>query len=145
MEDILYNDPVYPVLQYQDIQEYIFDSVLPEDSTVSENVVSDNNIKSEDQEKLTGWEHEFIDSLNGIVERIENVDGNIKAEYRTDSILGNDNNNVFDNQIVSVSENIVNKPINEYSVEESYLFLIFISLFIAGLVYIIRKGIPKWK
>ena len=145
MEDILYNDPVYPDLQYQDIQEYIFDSVLPEDSTVSENVVSDNNIKSEDQEKLTGWEHEFIDSLNGIVERIENVDGNIKAEYRTDSILGNDNNNVFDNQIVSVSENIVNKPINEYSVEESYLFLIFISLFIAGLVYIIRKGIPKWK
>ena len=79
MDDILRNETVYPDLQYQDIQEYIFDTVLSEDSTVSENVVSDNNIKSEDQEKLTEWEHEFIDSLNGIVERIENADGNNKT------------------------------------------------------------------
>lgn len=145
MEDILINEPVYPNLEYQDIQEYIFDTVLSEDSTVSENVVSDNIIKLEDQEQLTEWEHNFIDSLNGIVERMENVDGDNTPEYGADSVSDNDNNNVLNDQAVVVSDNIINKPINEYTVQESYLFLIFISLFIAGLVYVIRKGIPKWK
>ena len=50
-------------------------------------------------------------------------------------------NNVSDNQIISVNS-IMDKPINDYTVSESLLLFMALSLFIGGIVVIIRKGLP---
>ena len=50
-------------------------------------------------------------------------------------------NNVSDNQIISVNS-IMDKPINDYTVSESLLMFMALSLFIGGIVVIIRKGLP---
>ena len=55
-------------------------------------------------------------------------------------------NNVSDNQTVTTvsSDGIMTKKISDYSVTESLMLFISLALFVAGLVVLIRKGLPKW-
>lgn len=84
---------------------------------------------------------DVIDDSNSI----ESVSVN-NSPLPISTISGNNINNyniytVSDN---SVSWNIINKPLNEYTVSESISTLIFLELLVGGIIYLIRKGIPQW-
>lgn len=66
------------------------------------------------------------------------------SNVQTDFYLSDDLERISDNQIVVVSENIINKPLNEYTVSESLQLYIFISLFVAGFVILVRRAVLKW-
>ena len=90
-----------------------------------------------DPETISGNEllREILITERGIEENVQSIAN--RPVYICVS-----NNNVSDNQIVSV-DNIMSKPINEYSVSESLMMFLALSLFIGGIVVIIRKGLPS--
>ena len=58
--------------------------------------------------------------------------------------VGLSENDILDYQEEAVSvNNIMNTPINDYSISESYSFLIVLGLLIAGTVYVIKRGLLK--
>lgn len=64
---------------------------------------------------------------------------------QNDIYTGDDTEHVSDYQIVAVSENnIITKPLNDYSVSESLQLYIFISLFVAGFIVLVRRAVLKW-
>ena len=141
----------------EEIENYINVEVPEEDENVQDGITDFGRpedmpfetLSEEEQSEATAQEHELIDAINGLIEierkRIEDDNNRNIEEVRDsnslDSVSGND---VSDNQVVIVSDNIINKPIKDYDVKESYMFMIFISLFIAGIVILIRKGLPRW-
>lgn len=66
------------------------------------------------------------------------------SDVQTDIYTSDDPEHVSDNQIVIVSENIISKPLNDYSVSESLQLYIFISLFVAGFIVLVRRAVLKW-
>ena len=59
--------------------------------------------------------------------------------------VGLSENDILDYQEEAVSvNNIMNTPINDYSISESYSFLIVLGLLIAGTVYVIKRGLFRW-
>ena len=82
---------------------------------------------------------EYITDNTDVIEELKKVNENILD--LSDRTV---NNSVSDN-VISVSSNeIMTKAIQDYSVSESLSLLIFLTLFCAGLVFIIRKGLYKW-
>ena len=64
---------------------------------------------------------------------------------QNDIYIGDDTEYVSDTKIISVSDNnIITKPLNDYSVSESLQLYIFISLFVAGFIVLVRRAVLKW-
>lgn len=97
-------------------------------------------------------------SNNEIVELLTEINDNLKEikDVKRDMVTlqGNDCpdsvsvKHVSDNQAeyLTLSENnILTKPINDYTVSESFLFVISIVLIFGGIVLIIKKGLPRWR
>lgn len=149
MEDITIIDNVF--INESDLLDYVDNISVPEVQEPEEikEEISDPDIEEEkEDEKLTEdiEEDQKEDNETVIKEsEVKNDTGNNTEAEILDILNSIRSGNVSDNQAVVVSYNIIDKPINEYTTIEGYSFLIFISMFIVGVVYLIRKGIPKWK
>lgn len=148
MEDILLYEEVveesdpHLVQQPESISPTVDQAAVLTDET--EAVILEEEEKEEATEKVNDLELE--EKLNQIIERIERDDlGNDTEKYNMDSADSDDNIYVDYRSVESVNESIIDTPLIEYSIEQSYLFLIFILLFMFIVVKIIRKGIPRWK
>ena len=92
-------------------------------------------------------EEQILNVLNEINEKIgvlENVD---RDPEPVQVVVSSDNlrsNNVSDYSIISVSENIINKPLNDYTVSESLLAFVVVAVFVAGLAYVIKRSVFRW-
>ena len=106
--------------------------------TIEDNKIPENEDSEEDQ---------ILNVLNEINEKIgvlENVDRDsepVQVVISPDYLLSN---NVSDNSIISVSENIINKPLNDYTVSESLLAFVVVAVFVAGLAYVIKRSVFRW-
>lgn len=99
-------------------------------------------IQDEDPE-----EDPVLNVLNEINEKIgelENVNRDpepVQVVVSSDSLFSS---YVSDNNIVSVSQNIIDKPLNNYTVTESLLAFVVVGLFVAGLAYVIKRSVFRW-
>ena len=62
-----------------------------------------------------------------------------------DSSDSNDIEYVSDNQVIVVSDNIIDKPLNDYTTQESLLLFIVIGVIVAGMAYVINRSLFSWK
>ena len=150
MEDISIVDNVF--INESDLLDYvdnIQDPVEQEPETIKED--NEDTVIEEEKEEDEALKEDIeedikVDPENVIKEsEVKNDTGNNTEVEIFDILDSIRSGHVSDNQAVVVSDNIIEKPINDYTTIESYSFLIFISIFIVGVVYLIRKGIPKWK
>lgn len=124
------SDPESYTENYQTIQDTSKDRTF-DASTVNESV--DNS------EPLIVNNTEYINDNTEVIEELKKVNENIV------NLSGDPVNDTVSNNVVSVSSNeIMTKAIQDYSVSESLSLMIFLTLFCAGLVFIIRKGLYKW-
>lgn len=105
------------------------------DSTPEPTNIPDNNVSwSSVSENLINIENE----LRGLREDVQNI---------TDTTISVSVSNIndFNDKDVTVSNNLINKPLSEYNTSES-ISLITLMLGFAGLlVYIVHKSIYRWK
>lgn len=141
-----YSEPV----EVEPIQENTVQIV--ENQQLLNNVVSDNSIDSDIDQEVENdnsaelSENEKIDSVIISNEDIINVLKEINENVQKDSTVS-DNviSDPVDDQVISVSQNeILTKNLSDYTVSESLQLLIFLTLLISGLVFIIRKGLYRW-
>ena len=150
MEDISIVDNVF--INESDLLDYV-DNISNPLEQESETIKEDNadtvieEVKEEDEELKEDIEEDIKEDQETVIKEseVKNDTGNNTETEILDILDSIRTGNVSNNQAVVVSDNIIDKPINEYTTIESYSFLIFISIFIAGVVYLIRKGIPRWR
>lgn len=131
---------------------------VTEDQASEGSLVDDSFIVSEDgseeEENLAEVtedpsSEQIIELLKEINENVKGLkeDENGRAEPLQDSaVRGSDDPVVLRNmETVSVSENILTKPINDYTVSESFLFFISLAVLVSGVVILIKKGLPRWR
>ena len=127
MEDILLNmDEAEYITVSEDVINRIFEEVegvLSKDSTVSE-----DNLMEEGEENETG-------------SRIIILSSNDTYNYYYNQAVDNVEETISEN---TVSDNIIDKHLTDYSTQEGLLFLILSGLMIAAIVFIIRRGIYRW-
>lgn len=121
MDDVLLQN--YEVIE-EDQEEYT--QVIEE----VEQILSDNEVKNESEQNQPNY---IIFYSN---------DTNNSYSYQT---VGLSENDILNDQeeILSVN-NIMNTPINDYSILESYSFLIVLGLLVAGTVFVIKRGLFGW-
>ena len=151
MEDITIVDDVF--ITESDILDYVdnySDSGDKEPEAIKEedeDIVIEEEKEEEEKELIKDNSGDNKEDPETVIKEseVKNDTGNNTEVEIFDILDSIRSGNVSDNQAVVVSDNIIDKPINDYTTIESYSFLIFISMFIVGVVYLIRKGIPKWK
>lgn len=111
---------------------------LEEDSEEKFEEVPEEKLEEGPEEKLEEEPEEQLkeEGKKNDVFQVSNV--------QTDIYPSDDLERLSDNQIVVVSENIINKPLNEYTVSESLQLYIFISIFVAGFIVLVRRAVIKW-
>lgn len=127
---------------------------------INEDLLIDNNI-NEEGDYLSVDQYEVINEVvnelisvseNEVISENENLgDKSDIFIYGGDDIVNYYNTyfSVSGNEVVSenitVSDNIINKPLNEYNTQEGLIaYSIFIALGI-GIYLIIRRAVFKWK
>lgn len=106
------------------------EETLEEDPEGKSEEDPDEKLEEDPEEKLNE------EGKKNDVFQISNVQTDIYPSY--------DLERISDNQIVAVNENIINKPLNEYTVSESLQLYIFISIFVAGFIVLVRRAVIKW-
>lgn len=92
-------------------------------------IVSDNVVTKEEFKIL-------IDEVKGLREDVKNKQYNIVFG-------GISADNVSDNQVVSISDNIIYKPIKDYNTSESMALIGLVLAFSALIIYLIHKTVFK--
>lgn len=158
-------DKMDDILDYNNIDKFDFDGHInnyidnqidfyPENEYIQSDFYPENEyIQSDTEEKsIENLTEEKLED-DSIKEEEEKIEENLEEGGENEDISeilrdiirdGNDSDNVLRDYTISVN-NIVDTPINDYSITEGYLFLIFIVMFIGFLVFIISKGVPKWR
>lgn len=111
-------------------QEQQEDNVLQEAVSVSENAVSENNLNEQILEEIRG--------LREDVQNFERVP--VPISVSVDVLSGN-----AISDLETISRNIIDTPINDYTLSESIGLMILGALFVGALVWIIRRSVFKWK
>lgn len=149
MEDILLYEEVEEVPdQHIEQTEQRSDPVqdaVPVQVQEEEELEEEAILEEEEEEELKEVEEvekEKEEEKEDVKRDIERNDNEILRDY---SVSSDGVVDIYNNQAVIVSDNVIDKPLNEYNTSEGYQFLIFISMFIVGLIYVIRKGLPRWK
>lgn len=134
--------------------EYPLEEGISSDSAAGSLVIEENQGTGTEEEEIVedNSNEEIVLQLEQINENIkelkEDVIRSMEESTRDNSNVGDDTGNVSDNEIeyVTVSEdNIMLKPINEYTVTESFLFMIAGILLMAGIIILVKKGVPRWR
>lgn len=132
-----YNESIPRLSSNEDDSDLIVD--IGDDVPVSDPVVSDNTI--------SGNSIDYTDLLTTIDNRMERIEQNVESISNNVILIcdGIDDLSGGEAGSVTVSENsIMDKYLYDYSVSEGLLLFITISIFIAGIVVIIKKGVPRW-
>lgn len=112
-------------------QEQQEDNVLQEAVSVSENAVSENNINEQ-----------ILHEIRGLREDVQNFERvPVPVSVSVDVLSGNAVSGLEE----TVSRNIIDTPINDYTLSESIGLMILGALFVGALVWIIRRSVFKWK
>lgn len=139
-EEIILEDDTF---EYNEYSENEYNIRTDQDSDeVNYQTIEDNFSAEKDPE-----EDQILNVLNEINEKIgvlENVDRDSEPVQVVISPDYLRSNNVSDNSIISVSENIINKPLNDYTVSESLLAFVVVAVFVAGLAYVIKRSVFRW-
>lgn len=107
------------------------DNVLRDAVSISENAVSENNI-----------DEQILQEIRGLREDVQNFEHvAIPVSVSVDVLSGNAISDLEE----SVSRNIIDTPINDYTLSESIGLMILGALFVGTLVWIIRRSVFKWK
>lgn len=107
------------------------DNVLQEAVSVSENAVSENNINEQ-----------ILQEIRGLREDVQNFERvPVPVSVSVDVLSGNAVSGLEE----TVSRNIIDTPINDYTLSESIGLMILGALFVGALVWIIRRSVFKWK
>lgn len=110
--------------------------MVEEYNEIEEMTVSQNDVSEE-----VNNDDEILEEIRGLRSDVQNITDVVVS-------LGVSNNNVTDNQIVSlntVSQNIIDTPIKDYTLTEQIIVLeLAIGLFI-GLIFIIKRSVFKWR
>lgn len=111
-------------------------------------------IIDEDQEEYSQIveEVEQILSENEVEDEREQDQSNYIILYSHDTYnnnsyetVGISENDLVQDQEETVSiNNIMNTPLSDYTISESYSFLIVLGLLIAGTVFLIKRGLFRW-
>lgn len=113
------------------------DPVESEDNiqTFSENTVSINNVYDDKLDTIINNQEEINDNVLRIVQDLQRFDfsSGVSDQYVSDNSFVN----------ISVSDNIIYKPINEYSVSESLNLLLLLSVFVVCFVHLINRSVLK--
>lgn len=94
-----------------------------------------------------GSDIDYTEYLETIIERLEGIEEDVQSISSNIVSLGNGSGNGNNNQTgsITVSGNgIMEKHISDYTVSEGLLLFVSLSMLIAGVVYFIKRGIPKW-
>ena len=105
--------------------------------------IEDNTITEQEDTE----EDSVLNVLNEINEKIGELENVDRDSEPVQVVISPDNlrsNNVSNNSIISVSENIINKPLNDYTVSESLLAFVVVAVFVAGLAYVIKRSVFRW-
>lgn len=141
MEDVLYSDDSF-VESSEDVQEDVQEVIQTQEQLLTEeSSVSDNEVNYQILSELQTL-NERVGESNVYLERLLSVtsDNSIRDSVHI--------NNVSDNQAesITVSESsIIDKPINEYNVQEGLLLMIVVGLFMGAIVLIVKKGVGRWR
>lgn len=141
MEDVLYSDDSF-IENSENVQEDVEEVIQAQEQLLTdESSVSDNEVNYQILSELQTL-NERVGESNVYLERLLSVtsDNSIRDSVHI--------NNVSDNQAesITVSESsIIDKPINEYNVQEGLLLMIVVGLFMAGIVLIVKKGVGRWR
>ena len=154
MDDIINIDSSGSIDLYTEYDEFSDNSNVvgsdPESNTENYQTIQDNskdhifdastvNDALDNTEPLIVNNTEYINDNTEVIEELKKVNENIH------NLSGDPVNNTVSDNVVSVSSNeIMTKAIQNYSVSESLSLMIFLTLFCAALVFIIRKGLYKW-
>ena len=120
VDDVLLEN--YDVIE-EDQEEY--DQILEE----VENILSENEVLDETEQ----------DKPNYII--LYSNDTYNNNSYQT---IGLSDNEVEEQEETVSVNNIMNTPINDYSISESYSFLIILGMLVAGTVFVIKRGLFRW-
>ena len=152
MNDILNVDNT---IEYSDD----IDSVGADRQEINENSLT---IDNDDTSNYVGYvvtvsENDIVsvDDIESIKEDIEEIKENdIRTVQELQSwrvYLSDVSSDVSDNQTIDIDDveivsinNIMNTPISDYTVSESLNLMLFVSVLIGGLVYVIKRSIYKW-
>lgn len=109
----------------------------------------EEDLEEDPEEKLEEEAEEQLEEEQEELKEENKEEGNNNdifqvSNVQTDLYISDDLERLSDNQIVVVSENIINKPLNEYTVSESLQLYIFISIFVAGFIVLVRRAVLKW-
>ena len=138
------NDPVEEEYLNDNESALYDEAVIEEDHTESDtgNTVSESSIlesKEEDNNDAV------LEDIKNDIEVIKNDIRVYQADGMVDSSDSDDSELLVNNEIISVSEdNIITKPLTDYTVSESLIALVVIGLFVAGMVYMIKRSLFKW-
>ena len=121
---------------------------------VDDMILENYDVIEEDQEEYSQVleEVENILSKNEVEDAAEQNQPNYIIFYSNDTYnsnsyqaVGLSDNDIVEDQEESVSvNNIMNTPINDYTISESYSFLIVLGLLVAGTVFVIKRGLFRW-
>lgn len=137
---ILENDSLLETNEYSE-NEYNIGTDPSTDEVNYQTIEDDFSV-----EKDTG-EDQLLNVLNEINEKIGVLENDSRDSEPVQVVISPDNflyNNVSDNQVISVSDNIISKPLNDYTVSESLLAFLVVSVFVAGLAYVIKRSVFRW-
>lgn len=141
MEDVFISeestvDTVESVPEEEVVVHQVQEEVLTEDDTVSDNEVNYRIL--EELQTL----NERVGESNVYLERLLSVtsDNSIRDSVSVNNVPD------YKAEHITVSESsIIDKPINEYNVQEGLLLMIVVGLFMGGIVLIVKKGVGRWR
>lgn len=123
-----------------DIKEEVYTEAI-ERSIEESSTVSENELHYRILEELTRL-NEKENITNEYLERILSVtsDNSIRDSVSVNNVPD------YTAEHITVSESsIIDKPINEYNVQEGLLLMIVVGLFMGGIVLIVKKGVGRWR
>lgn len=139
MEDLTINEIQEQIEQVEDISEQMEEEHLHQDF-------------EEEQIDYSEEFKEIKEILKSIsenqVKEIEENERVYQRAYRTVSDDSISDGDILDDQHESLTvsaDNIITKKLNDYTVTESYLLILFLQILFIVFVLIIRKAVYKWK
>ena len=139
MVDVLDNEFI---TEEENYIEYVPEQIEEVEEEVEEDVieiVSSNDVQNCEILEVLKRMEEDLNDIKGSNERLlQESSRPIILSCVSDNTVSNNNNESL------VSDNIINKPINEYSVGQSLGFIGILMALIVGFVIIINKGVFKW-
>ena len=123
-----------------DIKEEVYTEAI-ERSIEESSTVSENELHYRILEELSRL-NEKENITNEYLERLLSVtsDNSIRDSVSVNNVPD------YTAEHITVSESsIIDKPINEYNVQEGLLLMIVVGLFMGGIVLIVKKGVGRWR